>query len=157
MQPVHRFADSQRGLMAARILAVALTRRARDLLYEARGRRAVAPAGREGMMVLRNRLNRILHDRGLAEGEVATVARLDQGHLNRIKNGRVNPTLITALRIAHALGTPVSQLFYLEDESAPCPGCGDAPPVEAVVERPGPARALPADGRARRELLAARG
>jgi transcriptional regulator with XRE-family HTH domain len=65
-------------------------------------------------MRLRNRLNRILHDRGLAEGEVAMVARLDQGHLNRIKNGRVNPTLITALRIGYALGLSVNQLFYLE-------------------------------------------
>jgi transcriptional regulator with XRE-family HTH domain len=65
-------------------------------------------------MRLRNRLNRILHDRGLAEGEVAMVAHLDQGHLNRIKNGRVNPTLITALRIAYALGLSVNQLFYLE-------------------------------------------
>jgi transcriptional regulator with XRE-family HTH domain len=96
------------------------------------------------MMVLRNRLNRILHDRGLAEGEVAMVARLDQGHLNRIKNGRVKPTLVTALRIAHALGTPVNQLFYLEGVDA------DAPPHparsaadEATHERPGPERALP--------------
>src|SRR5262249_31422790 len=101
--------------------------------------------GREGMMVLRNRLNRILHDRGLAEGEVAMVARLDQGHLNRIKNGRVKPTLVTALRIAHALGTPVNQLFYLEgidgDATARLPvGVADA---SALGERPGPERALP--------------
>jgi transcriptional regulator with XRE-family HTH domain len=56
----------------------------------------------------------VLHDRGLAESEVALVAHLDQGHLNRIKNGRVNPTLVTALRIAYALGLSVNQLFYLE-------------------------------------------
>lgn len=72
-------------------------------------------------MNLRNHLNRILHERGLAEGEVATVARLDQGHLNRIKNGRVKPSLVTALRIANALGIPVNQLFYLE---SPNPGTG---------------------------------
>lgn len=66
-------------------------------------------------MRLRNRLNRIFHDRGLCEGEVALVARLDQGHLNRIKNGRVNPTLVTALRIAYALGVSVNQVFYLEE------------------------------------------
>ena len=65
-------------------------------------------------MKLKNKLNRVLHDRGLAEGEVALVARLDQGHLNRIKNGRVKPTLVTALRISQALGIPVQQLFWLE-------------------------------------------
>jgi DNA-binding XRE family transcriptional regulator len=77
-------------------------------------------------MNLRNRLNRVLHERGLAEGEVALVARLDQGHLNRIKNGRVKPNLVTALRIANALGVPVQQLFYLEPTR--------------VERRPGPAR-----------------
>jgi transcriptional regulator with XRE-family HTH domain len=92
------------------------------------------------MMVLRNRLNRILHDRGLAEGEVAMVARLDQGHLNRIKNGRVRPTLVTALRIAHALGTSVNQVFYLEDEGVAARDAAMAPPER---QRPGPERALP--------------
>ncbi len=101
-------------------------------------------------MVLRNRLNRILHDRGLAEGEVAMVARLDQGHLNRIKNGRVRPNLVTALRIAHALGTSVNQVFYLEDdEPAPAPEAAAAPDRG----RPGPARALPGHTAARVALL----
>lgn len=89
-------------------------------------------------MILRNRLNRVLHDRGLAEGEVAMVARLDQGHLNRIKNGRVKPTLVTALRIAHALGTSVNQLFYLEGleagvvEADSAPDAGPTPRRDAA-------------------------
>jgi len=65
-------------------------------------------------MELRNHLNRILFERGLAEGELASVCRLDQGHLNRIKNGRVKPSLVTALRIGNALGMPVNRIFYLE-------------------------------------------
>lgn len=101
-------------------------------------------------MVLRNRLNRILHDRGLAEGEVAMVARLDQGHLNRIKNGRVRPTLVTALRIAHALGTSVNQVFYLEEDGPTARRDEQAAPVEQ--RRPGPERALPAQ-HVRRALL----
>jgi DNA-binding XRE family transcriptional regulator len=84
-------------------------------------------------MKLRNQLNRVLHDRGLAEGEVALVARLDQGHLNRIKNGRVKPTLVTALRISQALGIPVQQLFWLEgSEAATSPG-GPAAPRDATL------------------------
>lgn len=65
-------------------------------------------------MNLRNHLNRILHERGLAEGELASVCGLDQGHLNRIKNGRVKPSLVTALRIGNALGIPVNRIFYLD-------------------------------------------
>ena len=73
------------------------------------------------------------------------VARLDQGHLNRIKNGRVKPTLVTALRIAHALGTSVNQLFYLEGIDA---GRDEPRPIATAHEvagqtRPGPERALP--------------
>ena len=104
-------------------------------------------------MVLRNRLNRILHDRGLAEGEVAMVARLDQGHLNRIKNGRVRPNLVTALRIAHALGTSVNQVFYLEeDELPPPPEATDASETPVERRRP-PERALPASHVPRVALL----
>ena len=66
-------------------------------------------------MELRNHLNRILFERGLAEGELASVCRLDQGHLNRIKNGRVKPSVVTALRIGNALGLPVNRIFYLQD------------------------------------------
>jgi DNA-binding XRE family transcriptional regulator len=66
------------------------------------------------MMELRNRINRILFERGLAEGELASVCRLDQGHLNRIKNGRVKPSVVTALRIGRALGVPVDQIFFLD-------------------------------------------
>lgn len=65
-------------------------------------------------MKLRNHLNRILFERGLAEGELASVCRLDQGHLNRIKNGRVKPSLLTALRIGNALGLPVNRIFFLD-------------------------------------------
>jgi len=97
-------------------------------------------------MKLRNHLNRILFERGLAEGELASVCRLDQGHLNRIKNGRVKPTLVTALRIGNALGLPVNRIFYLdvrEDTGEPL-----APRTNARAERAGyePGRDLPAAG-----------
>ncbi|MDG2306995.1 MAG: hypothetical protein P8R42_20580 [Candidatus Binatia bacterium] len=65
-------------------------------------------------MELRNHINRILFERGLAEGELASVCRLDQGHLNRIKNGRVKPSLVTALKIGSALGMEVNRIFYLD-------------------------------------------
>jgi DNA-binding XRE family transcriptional regulator len=63
--------------------------------------------------------------------------------LNRIKNGRVKPTLVTALRIAHALGTSVNQLFYLEGIDADAARPPDAAPDACARElRPGPERAL---------------
>ncbi len=93
-------------------------------------------------MELRNRLNRILFERGLAEGELASVCRLDQGHLNRIKNGRVKPSLVTALRIGNALGLPIDRIFYLEWRDGAVPA---RPRANARVDREGSATA--ADGR----------
>ena len=69
-------------------------------------------------MRLRNRVNRVLYDRALIESKVASSVGMDQGHFNRVKNGRVKPTLVTALRIATALGVPVGTLFYLEGSEA---------------------------------------
>lgn len=86
-------------------------------------------------MKLRNHLNRILFERGLAEGELASVCRLDQGHLNRIKNGRVNPNLVTALRISRALGLPVGRVFYLDGWDAPAADGADSPRPNARAER----------------------
>ena len=78
-------------------------------------------------MNLRTHLNRILHERGLAEGELASVCGLDQGHLNRIKNGRVKPSLVTALRIGNALGMPLNRIFYLDDLDPKRPPSGLRP------------------------------
>ena len=62
-------------------------------------------------MPISNRLNQILFDRAIAESELAAATDLDTGHLNRIKNGRVVPNVATALRLAHALGLSVEDVF----------------------------------------------
>jgi transcriptional regulator with XRE-family HTH domain len=63
---------------------------------------------------MRNDLGRILYARNLREHDVARRAGLTQSHLNRIKNGRVVPSLETALRICAALGLPVDAVFRLD-------------------------------------------
>jgi transcriptional regulator with XRE-family HTH domain len=97
-------------------------------------------------MKLRNRLNRILYERGLAEGEVASVCRLDQGHFNRIKNGRVKPSLVTALRISNALGMSVNQLFFLDPNA---PERSPGPPASAEKATVHRATREEGEGRAR--------
>ena len=91
-------------------------------------------------MELRNHLNRILYERGLAEGELASVCRLDQGHLNRIKNGRVKPNVVTALRIGNALGLPVNRIFYLDACDAPAPRVNARAEPEDCVSEAAPLR-----------------
>jgi len=59
----------------------------------------------------RNALVRLLGARGWTDGQLATRAGLDRTHVNQIKNGRVTPTVATALALARALGVPVSTVF----------------------------------------------
>jgi len=65
---------------------------------------------------MRNDLGRILYARNLREHDLARRAGLTQSHLNRIKNGRVVPSLETALRICAALDLCVDDVFHLDPE-----------------------------------------
>jgi transcriptional regulator with XRE-family HTH domain len=59
----------------------------------------------------RNALVRLLGARGWTDGQLAARAGLDRTHLNQIKNGRVTPTVATALALARALDVPVATVF----------------------------------------------
>jgi len=63
---------------------------------------------------MRNELGRILYVRNLREHDLARRAGLTQSHLNRIKNGRVMPSLETAMRICAALDLSVDEVFRLD-------------------------------------------
>ena len=62
---------------------------------------------------LDNRIAKILEASGWRESELAFHCEMDQGHLNRIKHGRVQPNLLTALKIARSLELPVRAIFRL--------------------------------------------
>ena len=62
-------------------------------------------------LVIRNALVRLLGARGWTDGELAARAGLDSTHVNQIKNGRVSPTVATALALARALDVPVAVVF----------------------------------------------
>jgi DNA-binding XRE family transcriptional regulator len=62
---------------------------------------------------LDNRIAKILEASGWRESELAFHCEMDQGHLNRIKHGRVQPNLLTALKISRSLELPVRAVFRL--------------------------------------------
>ena len=69
-------------------------------------------------MKLDNRIGKILEASGWRESELAFHCEMDQGHLNRIKHGRVEPNLVTALKIARSLELPVRAIFRLRRPAA---------------------------------------
>lgn len=68
-----------------------------------------------------NRVNHALQQQPLPEIEIALASEIDTAHLNRIKNGRVLPSVATALRLAQVLGTEVEALFRLVPDSSQPP------------------------------------
>ena len=58
-----------------------------------------------------NRLSPLLAARGWTDAMLARAAGLDRAHVNLIKNGRVLPTVATALAIARALDVPLTLVF----------------------------------------------
>lgn len=62
-----------------------------------------------------NRINALLNALDVRESEFARKHGFHQAHLNRVKNGEIEPTGHVMLRIAAALGKPVGEVFWLED------------------------------------------
>lgn len=87
---------------------------------------------------MQNQLGRILYARNLREHDLARRAGLTESHLNRIKNGRVIPSLETALRICAALDLPVEGVFRLDDEGQQRGGGRRAGPKRPAKERRSP-------------------
>ena len=61
--------------------------------------------------MMRNAVARLLTARDWSDAELAARAGVGRAHVNQVKNGRVLPTVATALALAHALGVPVATAF----------------------------------------------
>jgi len=48
----------------------------------------------------------------MSQVELAKRAQISRPHLSNIENGEAQPTIDVALRIADALGVPVSSIFF---------------------------------------------
>jgi transcriptional regulator with XRE-family HTH domain len=71
---------------------------------------------------VRNALVRLLYRRGWSDVDLAARTRLSRSRVNRLKNGRADPSVGEALRIATALGVAVEDVFWLAEPEAPATG-----------------------------------
>ena len=62
-----------------------------------------------------NLLSRTLYRRGWTENDLATRTGIARPRVNRIKNGRVEPTVAEALAICSALQREVTEVFVPAD------------------------------------------
>lgn len=61
-----------------------------------------------------NRMRVLRAERGLSQAELASLAGVSRQAINTIENGRHDPSISLAYRIADALCTPITEVFIHE-------------------------------------------
>jgi transcriptional regulator with XRE-family HTH domain len=56
-------------------------------------------------------LKRIRAAKGISQGEIGRILKVDKSFISNIENGKTNPTLSTIAKIAKAVGVSVGELM----------------------------------------------
>jgi putative transcriptional regulator len=65
---------------------------------------------------LKNRLEEIRKQRGMKQEELAAALQVSRQTIGSLENGRYNPSIILAIRIARFFGMSVEEIFIYEEE-----------------------------------------
>ena len=66
---------------------------------------------------MKNRLEQLRKSRGIKQEELAAALRVSRQTISSLENGRYNPSLLLAFRLARYFDTTVEQLFEYEEEA----------------------------------------
>ena len=68
---------------------------------------------------MKNRLEELRKQRGIKQEELAEELEVSRQTIGSLENGRYNPSIILAIKIARYFGTSVEEIFiYEENENA---------------------------------------
>jgi putative transcriptional regulator len=65
---------------------------------------------------LKNRLEEIRKERGIKQEELALVLEVSRQTISSLENGRYNPSIILAFKIARFFGMSIEEIFIYEGE-----------------------------------------
>lgn len=65
---------------------------------------------------MKNRLEEIRKTRGIKQEELAAVLEVSRQTIGSLENGRYNPSIILAFKIARYFGVPIEEIFIYEEE-----------------------------------------
>lgn len=65
---------------------------------------------------LKNRLEEIRKQRGIKQDELAEAMGVSRQTISSLENGRYNPSVILAIKLARFFGTNVEDIFIYEEE-----------------------------------------
>ena len=66
---------------------------------------------------MRNRLEEIRKQKNITQEELATALGVTRQTIGSLENGRYNPSIILAIKIARHFSIPVEELFIIEEDN----------------------------------------
>ncbi len=66
---------------------------------------------------MKNHLEELRTQRGIKQEELAAALRVSRQTISSLENGRYNPSILLAFRLARYFDTTVEQLFEYEEEA----------------------------------------
>jgi putative transcriptional regulator len=66
---------------------------------------------------LKNRLEELRKQRGIKQEELAEILEVSRQTIGSLENGRYNPSIILAIKIARYFNKGVEEIFIYEEES----------------------------------------
>ncbi len=65
---------------------------------------------------MRNRIEEIRKARGIRQDELASALEVSRQTVSSLENGRYNPSILLAFRIARYFGMPIEEIFLYEED-----------------------------------------
>ena len=65
---------------------------------------------------MKNRLEEIRKSRGIKQEELANALEVSRQTIGSLENGRYNPSILLAFKIARYFGMPIEDIFIYEEE-----------------------------------------
>ena len=67
-------------------------------------------------MIMKNKLEEIRKQRGIKQEELATALEVSRQTIGSLENGRYNPSIILAFKIAQYFNMSIEEIFIYEEE-----------------------------------------
>ena len=65
---------------------------------------------------MKNRIEEIRNNRGIRQDELAKRMGVSRQTISSLENGRYNPSILLAYKIAHYFGMTIEEVFIFEEE-----------------------------------------
>ena len=65
---------------------------------------------------MRNRLEELRRRRGITQEELALALEVSRQTIGSLENGRYNPSIVLAFKLARYFGVPIEDIFIFEEE-----------------------------------------